>query len=457
MATQTTIAARLLDELRRRGRQPAAALQQALAISRPTLARAVAAEPRVVRLGKARATQYALARDIRGDSRWPLYRIGADARIDHLGTLISLERGEFALLSDTIRPALQQAPFGPGVYPDLPWFLDDLRPSGFLGLTYAHRIAASLGVPSDITVWNAEHVLAALLQGDSTQAGDLVVGERALARTLHAMDKPPDLVAAAERVRRYPVWADDVLRGEPPGSSPGGEQAKFTATVDSADGRYSAIVKFSAGDDNPAARRWAALLRCEALVGTVLSHRGIAAADARIVESGKQVFLESRRFDRTTAQGRRGYVSLASVDAAFYGHASIPWWRFADELERDGWLSAEDATALRRTYWFGALIANTDMHLGNFGLVLADALPLRAAPVFDMLPMLLRPSSQGIVTSRNYAAPPPAAGQAAHWHWAAEAAIEFWNAALSDPATAAEIGDFAAQAVQEIRRMAARF
>ena len=356
-----------------------------------------------------------------------------------------------------MRPAFFLSPFEAGVFPGLPWFLDDLRPNGFCGRTYAHRIAASLGVPSDITVWNAEHVLAALLQGDSTQAGDLVVGERALARTLHAMDKPPDLVAAAERVRRYPVWADDVLRGEPPGSSPGGEQAKFTATVDGADGRYSAIVKFSAGDDNPAARRWAALLRCEALVGTVLSHRGIAAADARIVESGKQVFLESRRFDRSTAQGRRGYVSLASVDAAFYGHASIPWWRFADELERDGWLSAEDATALRRTYWFGALIANTDMHLGNFGLVLTGALPLRAAPVFDMLPMLLRPSSQGIVTSRDYSAPPPAAGQAAHWHWAAEAAIEFWNAALSDPATAAEIGDFAAQAVQEIRRMAARF
>lgn len=271
------------------------------------------------------------------------------------------------------------------------------------------------------------------------------------------MDKPPDLVAAAERARHYPAWADDVLRGEPPGSLPGGEQAKFTATVDGEDGRYSAIVKFSAGDDNPAARRWAALLRCEALAGTVLARRGIAAADAQIVEYGGQVFLESRRFDRTAAQGRRGYVSLASVDAAFYGHASIPWWRFADELEHDGWLSAEDAAALRRTYWFGALIANTDMHLGNFGLVLADARPLRAAPVFDMLPMMLRPSSQGIVTSRDYATPPPAAGQAAHWHWAAEAAIEFWGAVLSDPAIAAEIGDFAAQAAQEIQRMAARF
>ncbi len=398
-----------------------------------------------------------LIQPTRNESGWPLFRLSQDGRPENLGILVALDRDEFSFRPDGLRPAFFLQPFEAGMFPGLPWFLDDLRPNGFCGRTYAHRIAASLGVPSDITVWNAEHVLTALLQGDSTQAGDLVVGERALARTLQAMDKPPDLVAAAERARRYPAWADDVLRGEPPGSSPGGEQAKFTATVDGTGSRYSAIVKFSAGDGNPAARRWAALLRCEALAGTVLARHGIAAADALIVESGGQVFLESRRFDRTVAQGRRGYVSLASLDAAFYGHASIPWWRFADELEHDGWLSAEDATALRRTYWFGTLIANTDTHLGNFGLVLTDALPLRAAPVYDMLPMLLRPSSQGIVTSRDYAAAPPAAGQATHWHWAAEAATEFWNAALSDAAIAAEIGDFATQAVREIRRMAARF
>lgn len=393
----------------------------------------------------------------RNESGWPLFRLNQGGLPEHLGILIALGRDEFSFRTDRLRPTFSLRPFEAGVFPGLPWFLDDLRLDGFCGRSHACRIATSLGVPSDITVWNAEHVLAALLQGDSTQAGDLVVGERALARTLQTMDRPPDLVATAERARCYPAWANDVLRGEPPGSSPGGEQAKFTATVDGEDGRYSAIVKFSAGDDNPAARRWAALLRCEAVAGTVLARRGIAAAEAQIVENGGQVFLESRRFDRTAAQGRRGYVSLASVDAAFYGHASIPWWRFADELERDGWLSADDAAALRRTYWFGALIANADMHLGNFGLVLADARPLRAAPVFDMLPMMLRPSSQGIVTSRDYATPPPAAGQAAHWHWAAEAAIAFWDAVLSDPAIAAEIGDFAAQAIQEIRRMAARF
>lgn len=394
-----------------------------------------------------------------GEPRWPLYRITEDARVEHVGTLVAIERGEFAFITEANRPVFTHGQFEHGAYPDLPWFLDDLRPDGFLGRAYARRVSTRLDAPPDITLWHSRHVLAALLRGESTQAGDLIVGERALARTLDAFDHPVDLVAATDRAMRYPIWADDVLRGDPPGALPGGEQAKFTVTVDDADSgaRYAAIVKFSAGDESPGARRWAILLRCEALVGAVLARRGIVAADARLVESGAQVFLESRRFDRTPVQGRRGFVSLASLDAAFYGHASVPWWRFADELERDGWLTAADATTLRRVYWFGALIANTDMHLGNFALELTDTAPLRAAPVFDMLPMGLRPTSQGIVTQRDYSAAAPAAGQTDHWYWAADAAIEFWNAAQADPKIANEIGEFAAEAVREIGRMAQRF
>lgn len=392
-----------------------------------------------------------------GEPRWPLYRITEDARVEHLGTLFALDRGEFAFIADATRPVFTHRQFDTGVYPDLPWFLDDLRPDGFLGRAYARCVSMRLGVPPDIALWNARHVLAALLRGESTQAGDLIGGERARVRALDAIDNPADLVAATDRAMRYPAWADAVLRGDPPGSLPVGEHPKFTATVDDGGDRYAAIVKFSASDESPGARRWAALLRCEALAGAVLARRGIAAAAAHIVESGTQVFLESRRFDRTPVQGRRGFVSLATLDAAFYGHASVPWWSFADELERDGWLTDDDATTLRRVYWFGMLIANTDMHLGNFALQLTDTAPLRAAPVFDMLPMALRPTSQGIVTPRDYTATAPAAGQSAHWHWAADAAIEFWNAAQADPKIADEIGEFAAQAVREIGRMALRF
>jgi len=451
------IADRVEEQLRSRGRQPAGALVDALGISRPSLGRVLEAKPSIVRLGKARATEYALLRDIRGESKWPLYRITRAGRIVSLGTLMALDRGEFALQATTANPVLLHPPFERGIFPDVPWFLDDLRPAGFLGRTYAHRVARQLRVPADLKMWNAEHVIAALLHGGSTQAGDLVLGDLALERALRELAAPSDLVLAAERAQRYPEWAADVLRGEPPGSSPGGEQAKFTATVEDASGRHPVIVKFSAAEDSAAARRWATLLRCEAIAARVLDECGIAAARARVIQGDGQLFLESTRFDRTPEGGRSGFVSLAAVSVAFHGEVSMPWWRLADLLETDGWLDADDALALRRVAWFGALIANTDMHLGNFGLELADALPLRIAPVYDMLPMQLRPTSQGIVVERDYVAPVPVAGQIEHWRWAANAAMTFWEQVQHTPEIEPAVQQFAATAQREIAQLAGRF
>ncbi len=97
------------------------------------------------------------------------------------------------------------------------------------------------------------------------------------------------------------------------------------------------------------------------------------------------------------------------------------------------------------------------MHLGNFGLVLTDDQPLRTAPVYDMLPMLLRPSSQGVVMEREFSAPVPTAGQGAHWRWAAEAALAFWQLVQNDSRMDAGIQAFARRAAAEILRMAERF
>lgn len=44
------------------------------------------------------------------------------------------------------------------VYDDLPWFLFDLRPSGFLGRFVPMR-HPELGLPVDIRAWSAEHLL----------------------------------------------------------------------------------------------------------------------------------------------------------------------------------------------------------------------------------------------------------------------------------------------------------
>ncbi|HEY0335010.1 MAG TPA: hypothetical protein VGC74_15095, partial [Stenotrophomonas sp.] len=241
-----SIAERLVEQLRQRGRLPAAEAQQLLGVTRPSLGRALATEPAIVRVGKARATQYALRRPLRGESQWPLYRLTPEARVEHLGDLLALDRGEFAFQTDRPRPALLHPPFERGIYPDVPWFLDDLRPNGFLGRTYAHRVARELRVPEDLKVWNAEHTVAALLHGGSTQSGDLILGEIALERALRELQEPPDAVDSADRAIRYRQFAAEVMRGEPAGSSPGGEQAKFTATLRQGEARQAVMVKFSA-------------------------------------------------------------------------------------------------------------------------------------------------------------------------------------------------------------------
>lgn len=411
----------------------------------------------MVRLGKARASQYALTNPLRGESEWPLYRLDAKARVEHLGTLLSLDRGEFALVTESPRPVLIHPPFTQGVYPDVPWFLEDLRPNGFLGRTFAHRSAKTLGVPADLKLWNAEHIVTALLSGGSTQTGDLILGEQSLEATLLEIDNPPDLIKAKKRATKYPKLAERVMRGEPPGSSPGGEQPKFTATIDARGERYAAIVKFSSNEGAAGARRWASLLRCEALASDILASRGIPVARTGVIESAGQVFLESRRFDRTPVMGRRGFSSLASIDAAFYGQADSAWWQLAGQLKRDRWLSAEDARVIRRVSWFGALIANVDMHLGNFGLMLGDELPATVAPVYDMLPMLLRPNSQGQVMPREFSPPVPAAGQTEYWRWGAEAAVEFWGAVQSAEAIEVDVRRFAEGAERAVLALVRRF
>jgi hypothetical protein len=223
-----------------------------------------------------------------------------------------------------------------------------------------------------------------------------------------------------------------VLRGDPVGSSTAGEQPKFTTTLRDSDGYRSVIVKFSERNDTPGGQRWADLLHCEHLASAVLRTHGHSAAESEIVHADGRTFLQSTRFDRTPVLGRAGYVSLAALDAAFYGHATIEWWRVAETLRRDGWLNGEHAARLRVLGLFGALIGNTDMHLGNAALVLADAPPLSLAPAYDMLPMRFRPAASGEVVEREYEVLLPAPELHEEWRLAATIAGDFWHQAATD-------------------------
>ncbi|WP_254459386.1 type II toxin-antitoxin system HipA family toxin YjjJ [Xanthomonas sacchari] len=436
----------------------AARIGEVLEISQPTVSRLLAsAGEQVLRIGKARATRYALTRSLgRAGHRWPLFRIDPHGRAETLGHLHAMHGDGYLFVPQVTCPALIHGDFANGLFPGLPWFLDDQRPQGFLGRAFARRVAEDIGAPQDLQRWQPDDVVLALLRHGDDQPGDLVLGEFALQRAQQAALQPVDVIPQAERRRLYPQRAEHALLGEAVGSSAGGEQPKFTATLQAEGGYTPVIVKFSERAGTPAAQRWSELLRCEHLAGDILRAHGIAAAESELLESDGRVFLQSTRFDRTPALGRHGFVSLAPVDAAYFGHGRIDWWLFAPQLQREGWLSHADAQRLRVCGWFGALIGNNDMHLGNAGLILGDTLPLPLAPVYDMLPMAFRPAASGEVVERAYALPLPTPDQRDDWRAAAGMAVQFWERVSEDAHMSAAFHSIARDALAQLTRAVSR-
>lgn len=448
---------RLEDYLRTHGVTPAAVLIRELEVSQPTFSRAVAqAGASILKIGRARATRYALLREVgRSGRRWPLYRMNEAGRAERLGVLSAISDRGFHFSPDTELPAFLHGDFADGLFPGLPWFLEPLRPQGFLGRAFARRVARTLSVSEDPTRWSAEDVLLTLLGHGDDASGDLILGEMAMQTALAALLAPADGVAENEVLNRYPVLAEEALAGEITGSSAGGEQPKFTATLAVAGGRRAVIVKFSDRIDTPAGRRWADLLLAEAVASRVLREHGLEAAASTTRNAGGRVFLESTRFDRTAGGGRSGLVPLSALDAAFYGHGSIRWQTFANQLAADGWIADDDAGRLRLLGWFGDLIANDDMHLGNVGLRLTNDRPLRLAPTYDMLPMRLRPASSGEVVPRTFEVKPPLPEQREDWHHIAPVALQFWREMRDHPEGSpgfAKIADDAARSLEAATR-----
>lgn len=416
----------LLAALRRTGVSSARALGESLGISQPTVSRLLAqAGEEVVRFGQARRSRYAATRQVRGLSdRWPLYRIDAQGLAQDLGELLALYNEGCLLRSESL-PAWLRGEFAEGLFPGLPWFLDDMRPQGFLGRMFARTHAAELGLGEDILRWSNDDVLAALLLRGEDGPGQFVLGERALEKALSATATG---LQAAERDLRYTELAERALSGPQIGSSAAGEQPKFTTCVIDADGSpRHVIVKFSEPvHANPVGRRWADLLISEHIASCLLREQGIASAHTELVWSGDRLCLESTRFDRIGAHGRRGMVSLAAWSDAYDG-VRDGWPETATRMRRDGWLADAAVDDITRVWWFGQLIANTDMHYGNLSFFLDDTLPLAPCPSYDMLPMQYRPGTSGNLPTTTLQARPPRPDVLAQWRQAADWAIAYWQ------------------------------
>ncbi|MRR54266.1 MAG: transcriptional regulator [Deltaproteobacteria bacterium] len=312
----------------------------------------------------------------------------------------------------------------------VPWFIQDLRPEGFVGKAFARRVHQEFGLPKDPGYWNDSHLMAALSRRGEDCMGNLIVGEEALERYIQSHLNPEPLIPAAEIPDVYPRMAQAALEGRPYGSIVSGEQPKFTAVVDRNGKTESVLVKFSPFVASPSGRRWADLLLCEQLASNIIRDAGIAATKSTLIFAGDRAFLEVVRFDRVGRLGRCPINSLGVVDDEFFGYRDN-WIAMADRLESAGMVEHRDAEALRWLWSFGVMIANTDMHFSNASLILRDASKptFTLAPAYDTLPMLYRPKESDVL-AREFV--PPLSSLDARWDGTHRHARMFWEAAAND-------------------------
>ncbi|HEB93073.1 MAG TPA: type II toxin-antitoxin system HipA family toxin YjjJ [Gammaproteobacteria bacterium] len=349
----------------------------------------------VIKLPNGRSPRYALTRNaFGGDDKLPLVMMDAHGNSTLVAYIRPLAHGGFFVAAETGMPSILLGENGDGLYDDLPYFLDDLGPQGFLGRQIAEEMAAQSGdFPPDPQHWNASHIGRYLISNGDDLPGNFKFGQQALWRVRR---KP--VVCS---VQDYPALADSVMSGVIPGSSAGGEQPKFTAFC--GDRFAHVIVKFSPKGNHAVARRWRDILITEYHATKAIHTQDFPAAETQLIEMGGRLFLQSQRFDRSGEYGRMPMFSLQSVDAEFTGLGS-DWPRVMIALARRdlvSWQHVYDADFL---WAFGRLINNTDMHLGNLSLAIEGSV-FRLLPVYDMCSMGFAPKSGGEVTPYDFIAP----------------------------------------------------
>lgn len=423
--------------MRQGGAISSAELQAQLGVSQPTVSRVLKPliqSGLVRKVGAARAQRYVLPRSVAGvGSQVPVMRVDVQGKASPFARLTPLVGGAFWV---------EEADGVSAQHGGLPWFLDDMRPQGFMGRTFAHA-HPELQLGSDPRNWNDDDVLRALALFGDDLPGNLIVGEAAFQR-FHTL---PERASRADSEADYPRLAEQAMQGTLGGSSAGGEQPKFcTITA----GR-PVLVKFSPAGDTAVDQRSRDLLVCEHLALQTLAQAGLPAARTQVFTVAGRVFLESERFDRVAPMGRIGMVSLLVYDAEYVGEMDN-WAATANRMQARGLLTESDARTLCLLEAYGQFIANTDRHYGNISLLLQDD-DWTLSPTYDMLPMLYAPLG-GELVPRDFAERPlqPTAATLPQWEQARALAIVFWRSVAADARVSAGFRAIAAENSRHIAR-----
>lgn len=185
------------------------------------------------------------------------------------------------------------------------------------------------------------------------------------------------LFTASRAVENNTETAEDLayLRGR--GTSLGGMRPK--CSVIDEHGNLS-IGKFpSVSDDRQ-------VTKGEVLALQLAKTAGIAAAEARLVDSDGIPVALIRRFDRTN-HGRRMYISAATLLGADAADPSEhTYTEIVDALRQHGAQVQRDIEELWRRIAFSILISNLDDHLHNHGFLHVTRGQWAISPAFDLNP-----------------------------------------------------------------------
>ena len=494
----------------------AAQLQAATGKSQPSISLALQAlGHRVCKLGAARSTRYALTQPIFGlPAQQSLYWTGDDGVVQAFGNLSFLHNGDVHVRSAAPqRPSLPTAlqrpdlPASPATQArgewlgnkGLPWFLAGLRPQGFLGRQYT---ALRPDFPSDPDAWTTEQVLYIAANHATDPPGALELGTRRSApagasrgNVASSLGAPSGefgggvsgalgsgLLNSTDPLlpTHYDALAAQTGTRLPAGSSAGGEQPKFVVRLQTSlqssawqaaqenapsqppatQQHIHAIVKYTPPRGTPFGERWHDLLHLEHLANEVLRSHGIACAHTRVVESAQRSYLESQRFDRVGAAGKRHVVAASAVHDAFVHAPRLHWVATCEALVALKLLPLEDLRQVALIYHLGHYIGNTDMHFGNLSFFVADVLKpqFRITPVYDMLPMQWRPSIHtGTLDAQPIRPQHLPAGYASEAALAREWALDYWQRAEALGSISAQLRAVCAVNVQRLQSNFAGF
>ena len=438
MRPQNTLARERLDvELRTHAPIAATDLSERLGVSLATTLRMLRErDERVVRIGTTKTARYALRRALRGIAKpIPVYRIDRNGK-GHSCPSLELLEPQAALFDLKAMGWPMDKDHGKGWWDGLPYPLYDMRPQGFLGRNFARQTSRDLGVSLNPEEWSDDDIVYALSRYGSDTAGNLIVGDQAYERWLASVATPEDPLRSRGLADRYAELAYRATGQGIAGSSAAGEFPKFTVAREiSGSATLHAIVKFSGADNSTAVRRWSDLLICEhlALVAFEASTK-LRAARSRIFSAKGRTFLDVERFDRHGMLGRSEILTMDALNAALLGSSNLAWPELVRQLSRLKLTTDGLADDVRVLWWFGKLIANTDMHLGNlsFQFEPGESPRLTLAPTYDMLPMLYAPLSGGEVPTREFDPSLPLPREREAWEMACRAAVRFWKTASRD-------------------------